>query len=138
MANVSGTSETAFLYLKNPSASDKDALVTHFKFGTDASSVRSLIRIYSNPTVTANGKSLTIANTLIKSSPPSSSMEAYKLPTTTSFGSVLNLDINPNNSPSKGLNRWYWVEPGNSLLITAENSVGNAQSFSDIYWMEGV
>ena len=135
---ISGTTETAYLYLKNPSGSAKSIMITHFKFGTDSASCRSLLRIYGNPTVSANGTSLTIANTKIMSSTPSSSMEAYRSPTVTANGGVLNLDISPANSPSKGLNRWYFVEPGNSLLVTVDNSQANADSFADIYWIEGV
>lgn len=132
------SSETAFLYLKNPSASGKDVLITHFKFGTDSANTRTLIRIYANPTVTADGTALTEINTIVKSSPPTSSIECFKLPTVTSNGDRLNLDISPANSSSKGLNRWYWLEPGNSLLLTADNSQNNVDSFADVYWLEGI
>jgi hypothetical protein len=138
LQNIDSNTEKDFLLLKNPSGSGKDILITHFKFGTDSQNVRSMIRIYSNPTVTTDGTSLTISNTLIKSSPPSSGMEAYKFPTTSAKGGNLNLDINPSDSPSKGLNRWYWVHPGNSILLTVENSVSNAKTFGDIYWLEGI
>lgn len=138
LVTIDTNTEKDMILFKNPSSSGKATLVTHFKFGTDSSNVRTLVRVYSNPTVTTNGTALSLTNTHIKSSPPASSMEAYKFPTISNRGDVLNLDINPSDSPSKGLSRWYWVDPGNSLLITVENSSANAKTFGDIYWLEDV
>lgn len=138
LVTVDTNTEKALILFKNPSSSGKSTLITHFKFGTDSSNVRTLVRVYSNPTITTNGTALALTNTHIASGVPSSDMEAYKFPTVSSFGSVLNLDINPSDSPSKGLSRWYWVDPGNNILLTVENSTANASTFGDIYWMEGV
>lgn len=136
LTTISSSNETALLYLKNPSASNKIILTSHFKHGTDSSNVRSVVRIYFNPTVTANGTALTIINTYVAASPPASGMEVYKLPTVTDNGTILNLDIAPANVSSKGLNRFYFVDPGNTILATVTNSSANAKTFSDVYWVE--
>ena len=136
LVSISGTSEQAFLLLRNPSGSGKKILTSHFNFGLDTTTAREIIRVYKNPTVTSDGTGLTISNTLIKSSPPSSSCEAYKSPTVSANGSLLNMTIMPANQPSRGFNRFYLVEPGNSILVTVELSVGSVDGFLDIYWIE--
>ena len=136
LVTISGTSEQALLLLKNPSGSGKKILTSHFNFGLDTTTAREVIRVYKNPTVTSNGTSLTIENTLIKASPPSSACEAYKFPTVSSNGTLLNMTIMPANQPSRGFNRFYLVEPDNSILVTVELSVGSVDGFLDIYWIE--
>ena len=136
LITIDSNSEKDTMLLKNPSDSGKKICLTHFKFGTDSASVRSIFRIYKNPTITTDGTALTVASTYVKSSPASSEMELYKLPTISDRGQILNIDIAPSNSPSKGLNRFYWVDPGNDILVTVDNSVSNAKTFSDIYWIE--
>lgn len=138
LGNIAGNTEQPLALLTNPSGSGKKILVTHFLFGTDSSNVRSIWRAYKNPTVTANGTALTIVNTYIKPSPMVSAMEAYHMPTVSANGTALNMAISPANAPSRGVSRWYFMEPGNSLLVTIENSQSNADSFGDVYWVEGV
>lgn len=136
LVTVSGVSEAAFLLLKNPSTSGIEFLVTHFVTGTDSTSARTIWRAYADPTITTNGTALTIVNTHIKTSPEASLMEAYKLPTISVNGQILNMKINPADASSSGINRYYRVSPGHNLLITVENSVSNAKTFTDIYWLE--
>lgn len=138
LITVSGTTETPIFLLKNPSSTGVRSLITHFLLGTDSASVRSIFRFYANPTVTADGTGLSESNTLIKSSPPSSDLEAFKNPTVSANGSLLNTFILPANIPSKGVNRTYWIEPGNYLMVTIQNTVSNAKSHVDINWIEGV
>lgn len=138
LLTIGSNAEVPLLLLKNPSASGVKIMITKFKFGTDSANTRTIIRIYANPTVTANGTALTITNTYIASSLPTPLAETYKSPTVSSNGNILNMDINPINSHSKGLNRTYWVDPGSSVLMTVQNNITNAATFGDIYWLEGV
>lgn len=138
LTTVSSQNETALLYLKNPSGSGKRIRITHIKGGTDSSNVRTILRFRFNPTISANGTALDIASTYIETTQSTSSMEAYKLPTDTDLGGLLNIDISPADSPSKGTNRTYYIEPGHTFLVTVENSSSNAKTFADIYWLEGV
>lgn len=138
LVTVDTNNEKPLILLRNPATSENKILITHFKFGTDSSNVRSLVRIYKMPTITSNGTALTPTNTYVGPDLPASSVEAYKFPTLSDNGDVLNLDINPSDSPSKGLNRKYWIEPGYDLVLTTENSSANAKTFADVYWLEGV
>ena len=138
LVSVPTNTEYPILLLKNPTTAEQRIMITHFKFGTDSSNVRSLVRVYFNPTITADGTSVDIANTYVETNQKASDMQAFSQPTISDNGSVLNLDISPSDSPSKGLNRLYFVEPGNEILITIENSSPNAKTFADIYWIEGV
>jgi len=128
--------EVVFLLLKNPVTSKKQAMITHFSSGTDSSSVRTLMRIYANPQITSDGTEIAIVNTHITASPLTSELKAYKIPDITSNGIRLNLQISPSNSPSKGLNRFYLLDPSNSILITLDNSSSNTKSFAEAYWLE--
>ena len=133
---ISGTTESPYLLLKNPAASGKNLIVTHFNYGIDANNVRSIIRIWKNPTVTADGTALVEENTNFKTGATSSVATAFKSPTVSSNGAVLNIGIAPANNPSRGLNRFYFIPPGKAILVTIENSVSNASTFADIYWLE--
>ena len=134
--NSLGNTEHDYLLLKNPSSNDQDILVTHFLVGVDATSVRSIWRAYANPTITSDGTGLTETNTRISASPPAAKAEAFMDPTISARGNILNMAIAPVNTPSRGVSRFYWIAPGNSLLVTIENAVSNAETFADIYWIE--
>lgn len=136
LSTVSGNSEHDFLLLKNPSSNDQPLLITHSVIGTDASSVRSTWRAYGDPTITSDGTGLTETNTYIGSGTPSATATAFKDPTISARGQILNMYIAPANNPSRGVNRFYFIDPGSSILITIENSVSNTSSFADLYWVE--
>lgn len=133
---VSSTDEYDLLMLRNPSGSGKKILITHFAFGVDSTSTRSIIRIYSDPTVTSDGTALSIVNTYITSSPKASVAEAFQDPVISSRGQSLNTVIRHANSDSRGLNRFYWLDPGHVALLTCHNSNANADTFADVYWLE--
>lgn len=133
---ITTNQEYPVLLLRNPSASGMLIETTHFLFGTNASSVRTVFRAYASPNVTAVGNALTIANTLVDPTAPSSGVECYREPTVSANGSRLNMAINPANAPSRGINRFYYMVPGAELLVTLENSSSNVSSFADIYWIE--
>ena len=134
--SIAGTSEHAYLLLKNPSSNDQPILVTHTVIGVDANSVRTIWRSYADPTITSDGTSLTPVNTFVGSDVPTSKITTFKDPNVSSNGTLLNMYVAPANNPSRGINRFYFIDPSHSLLITVENSSGNAKSFADAYWLE--
>ena len=136
IVSISSNSETPILLLKNPSSNDQNILVTKSVIGVDANSVRTTWRAYGDPTITSDGTGLVEANTFVGTSTPSAKAQAFKLPTVSANGQILNMYISPANQPSRGINRFYFIEPGSSLLITIENSSGNTNSFADVYWLE--
>lgn len=137
LVNIPTSSEHPLILLRNPSNSGKPMLVSHFAFGTDSANTRSIFKIYQQPTVTADGSAMTIVNTYVKAGARSPIAEAYVNPTVSDNGQQLNMIIGPGDSPSRGLNRWYWIDPGYEILVTIENSQANVSSFADVYWVEG-
>ena len=133
---IAGSDEHDYYLLKNPSGSGKRLMITHFSFGVDSSSARSTIRIYADPTITVDGTALTSINTYIQDTPKAGVATSFRDPTITDRGTKLNTQISPTNTPSRGLNRFYLVDPGHSILVTLENSIGNASSFAEAYWLE--
>jgi len=138
LGSISGVSEHDYIYIKNPSTSNTRLLITHVTLGTDSNSTRSVFKIYANPTVSADGSSLVANNTYIKSAPRSAQALVFKDPTVTSRGTYQNTTIVPADSGSRGLNRWYWIDPDNSMLVTVKNSVSNASSFIEVIWVEEI
>lgn len=133
--NIS-SGEQDFFLMKNPAGSGKRLMITHLSFGVDSSSARSIIKVYSDPTITIDGTAIPVVNTYIRDSNPSSVVSCFKLPTISARGSALNLQILPANQPSRGLNRFYLVDPGHDILVTINNSIGNAATFAEAYWLE--
>jgi len=122
--NISGTTETPFMLFRNPSGSGLLAMLTHFSGGTNDSGSRTVFRFYMTPTITATGTALGICNTYLKASPTASVMEAYKNPTTSSNGTLMNPLILPADSQSRGLNRLYWVVfYSNSNILCVKGSI---------------
>lgn len=132
--SISGTTETPYLLLKNPSSNTYDILITHNVFGTDSASIRSIFRFYFDPTITANGTPLAPISTYSGGSSPV--METYRSPTVSASGTRLSTVILPANTPSKGLNRFCVLPPGGAYLVTIQNSISNGQSIADVFWLE--
>ena len=128
--------EYNYLYLKNPAGSGVSVMLTHASWGVDSNNARSILRVYANPTVTVDGTALARINTYVTSSPNVSAVECYKNPTVTASGGLLNMHVGPVNAPSRGVNRFYLVAPGNSLLVSIDNNLNNASTFIEIYWEE--
>ena len=134
--NISGTSEHAYLFLRNPSASGVRLVVTHLVLGVNSASTRSLWKVYSNPTSSADGTALTETNTYFKSGAASSNATAFRSPTVSANGALVDVKIVPANSAHIGVNRFYWIDPGNDLLLTVQNSVSNVSTFAGVYYLE--
>jgi len=134
--SISGTSEHPYLYIKNPSASPTRIMITHFVMGVNSSTSRSLWKFYKNPTVTADGSALTLENTYVKASPKTSAATAFKDPTVTASGALIDHKIVPANSSHIGVNRFYWMDPDNTLLVTVQNSVASTSTVAGLYLVE--
>ena len=130
------TSEYSYMYLKNPAESSKTIVITHYMVGINASTTRSIWNLYADPEITDDGEAITPVNTYIKDSPNPSGMEVYKGSTASSMGTLLNKIIQPANTPSRGVNRIYWVDPGHSLLFTVQNNIVSTPSFVGVHWIE--
>jgi hypothetical protein len=134
--SISGTSESPYFFLKNPAASGKTLVITHLHVGVNSSSARSIYRLYANPTTSADGTALTECNAHVKSSPVSSVMTTFKEPTVSANGDLFDTKIVSADNGSNGLNRWLYVDEGNTVLITVENDVSNTSTLCSVWWLE--
>lgn len=135
LITVTPTTEYALMLFKNPESSEKEMIITHFNFGTDSITSRSIYRVYSRPTITSDGTPLSEYNMCIGSGAGSATGEGYKSPTISSNGELLSTSIVGDTS-SKGQNRVIAVNPNEQILITVETSVASKKSFAQIYWLE--
>jgi len=85
-----GTTEKNLFHLYNPSASGKTIKITKMIM-TNFDTVGSFcwFRVYHTPTITGNGTGLTIVNRKIASAPTASIANAYRDPTTSSVGTLM-------------------------------------------------
>ena len=134
--SIAPTTEHPLLLLKNPAASGKKLVVTHFNFAVDSAVTRSIFKVYSGPTLTADGAALTETNLLLSDSPPATIATSFKNPTTSANGALLAMKLLPDDSPSPGQNRFIWVEEGHNILITVKNNKVNINTFAQVYWIE--
>jgi hypothetical protein len=88
------TTETPIFLLKNPNASGVTLKVMQFILGLlasvgSATGNNAILRLYLDPTITANGTALTISNLASKTGVPASVMTAFSSPTITANGTKL-------------------------------------------------
>lgn len=138
LQNIPVDTEHDFLLLKNPSGNDLDLLISHMSVGTNSTSIRSIFKFYAEPTITTDGTSLGISKTYIGGSAPTPQAQAFLDPTISIRGEVINTILMPSNAPSRGSSRYFWVEPGSSILVTVTNTIANGKSFSEVYFLEGI
>jgi hypothetical protein len=135
--------ESNFILLKNPNASGvilyifKIISVAISSLGS-ATGVESVVRLYSNPTITANGTAMTINNQLIGSA-DTSLATAFSVPTTTANGNLIRVYA----VGSQGLTTLYSQEDfvalqaNNNLLVTVQGTVnGPSEVAVNVVWGE--
>lgn len=120
--SLSSTTETNVLYFKNPSGSGVNAKAVITYIATDSTQGIITTRFYSNPTVSANGSTLTPTNNLIETSPPASAMQIFTGPTASARGTKLISLVASVAFPCNidNLQRTIILAPGNSLLISTQ------------------
>jgi hypothetical protein len=133
---ISGTTEHDYLLLKNPSDTEARLFVSHPVFAVDATVSRCMLRIYHTPTITDDGTALSEESTYIGASPPVAQGEAFRDPTISARGTLLDNPLIPADSPSRGLNRFYILDPGFNMLFTVQNNISNASTSVSVFWME--
>lgn len=134
LITVAGTSESPFFYVLNPGSSGKQLRVGHIFSAIDSNTARSVQKVYFNPTVTVNGTSVPIQNMLIGGI--SSSMSAFSQPTVSSNGTFLLVSVVPTSNVPVILERKLILSPGQSILVTIQNSINNTPSSVEISWVE--
>lgn len=135
---LTGTTEKPYFLLRNPGSNTKPILTTFFEGGLDSVTARTIARIYADPTITADGTALTENNTYIKTSPATSTIDTFKLPTISANGTLLDIKIIAADQSSAGRNRFFLVDPGHDILVTVENSIANVSMLLAVFWIEEI
>lgn len=113
--------ETDMLLFRNTSPSVVVRLFEQIPSIPDAGSgVRSVFRIYKNPTVTADGTAVSIG--ALRNNQAASICQAFSLPTISARGILVNVYGIINTPVIRNLSLARFVEPGESILFTATPS----------------
>lgn len=130
-----GTAETAYFLVKNPNGSGKNILLDKVTMAAPQSG-GTIYKFYMNPTVTLNGTALTITggrqtgqNTAVAT--------IFRLPTVTANGTMFAaIDMPTGATKEIDFDTSKWIEPNNSLLITATQSLLGGTSGIDLQFVE--
>jgi len=135
---IASTDEVPICLIKNPVASGKIAEIYQFRVAISKGTavVRGTIRIYRNPTITANGTALTI-NKLKISQSASSVMSAYKSPTISANGTQINnLSVTTENNILISEDLGRFIEANENMLVTFEPSTSGTNVSFFTNWIE--
>lgn len=117
---ITPAAETNFVLIRNPTASGKlhrsNNLVLTVR--TEGQNVR--VRIYKNPTVTADGTPILVNNVRTSGNPPVS--QVFTLPTTSSPGELMAAYSRNADSLDRSLDLSLYLEQGESYLITVQGT----------------
>lgn len=130
-----GTVETAFYYFKNPIGSGKTVTFHSINLVLNGGGTG---RLYVNPTVTANGTSVSSHCLNIQTSPPASVTNIFSQPTVTSNGTFYAVSIIPAQIGDKSLifGTDIILQAGQSILLTIANIANNTPSAVGTIWTE--
>lgn len=130
----SANTDNPLYLLRNPSGSGKTLYVRFIAYGIAVANVSGVIKVWKNPTVTANGT----AQTIVSFGGGTTVMLLNSVPTVTANGSQLTDGVTGQNSNSVLLevNSEIALLPNNSILITGSPLSNNRQAELSIRWIE--
>lgn len=130
---VAGTSEVAFLLLKNPNASGKTIRIDKILLGLENIASISTCRIYRDPTITTNGTALTPVN-LLKGG-AASIMTAFRSPAISANGTLMITDpVSGVSDHDQDLG--LLISPNENMLLTLDPTTTNIPHMITVYYME--
>ncbi len=128
--------ETDLILFRNPAGSGK--LVELFEqvvsIPDSASNVRSVIRIYKNPTITLNGTALGTGG--LRNGQAASVLLASSLPTIAARGTLVQIYGVTYNPVFRALDLNRYIEEGDSILLTATPSGAGTNHSLTQAWIE--
>jgi hypothetical protein len=135
--------ESPAVFIKNPSGSGKTLVLKLVSASCeDATNGAAVIRIYGDPTTSANGTSQTISSTSIGGGAGASAMTAFSGPTASANGAIvfaINTGSGNVSTPADmpinfdGLIR---VSANHTLLVTGEPTTNNMNYSFTVIWQE--
>lgn len=127
-------SDNPLIFLKNPSGSGKNISIKFVAYGIAVANVLGTLRIYKNPTTTANGTSKTI----VSFGGGTTAMQIYEVPTVTANGTLLGTYVVGQNSVSilVPIDFEIKIAPNETILITGNPGSNNRQAEISMRWLE--
>lgn len=137
---VAGTAgiDNPLMLITNPTSSTKPFFIWRSRFGSTTANVTMGFKIFSNPVVTSAGTTLSPMNRSVGGSYPNSVAQVTKVPTVSANGELLTaLNVGQNNN-SIDMNEEFAIKinPGNTLMITANPSTNNREVTITVVWQE--
>lgn len=130
----SAGTDNPLIFLKNPTGSGKIIYLKFVSYGTAVANVSGVIRIYKNPTTTANGT----AQTIVQFGTASTAMQLFTVPTVTSNGTMEQTAATGQNSNSLLIDFAYEIQvaANSTILITGNPGSNNRQAEISMRWIE--
>lgn len=128
------STDNPLLYLRNPNGSGKNLYVKFCSYGIAVANVLGTIRLYKNPTVSANGT----AQTIVSFGGGTTVALLTSVPTVTSNGTLLHTGVTGQNSLSLNipLDFELTIAPNESLLLTGSPGSNSRQAEISLRWIE--
>jgi hypothetical protein len=136
--------ESPFIFLKNPTGNAVNLNILSIVCAAisslgSATGVQTVVRVYSNPTVTVNGTAMTINKQRV-GSVIASVMQAFSVPTVTANGALLDVFAISSQGESTVddiIDYTLILQPNNTLLITVQGTVnGPSEVAVVVEWSE--
>jgi hypothetical protein len=140
--NLASTGEKTALYFRNPSASGKVVKIVDLTIGlTNTVGSMAIVRMYANPTTSANGTALTALPGYIGGSQAASVALLSSGPTVSANGSLYLAEhvsggTNGTGTREVDLAECILLAAGNSLLLTGDPDGTNRNLLVTITWVE--
>lgn len=135
---ASGSTNNNVVLFRNPVGSGKNVYIYRIFAGCTVTNVGVEFKVFSSPTVTANGSAVTIGSRFVNNGAPASSMLVNTLPTISAQGTAVAVAMFGHNTDSVILSEGFsfGVAPGGTILITANPSSNNRNVAIEISWAE--
>lgn len=136
-AAAGGTGEVNVISITNPSTSGKSLMISRRVVSTALATAASVIfRSYLNPTGVAAGTDLTPTPLRVNAATPASAMTSKIAPTTTGSGTLMDTVLATTSSGPADMDFLIILDPGKSMLITAQATDATALIASQIVYYE--
>jgi hypothetical protein len=134
---TSGT-DNPLLLVRNPTGSGKTLYVYKLGFGSTVANVSAVFKVFSDPTVTANGTSQAATSLNIGGGAPAASVLSTSTPTITANGAEIeSYEAGSNNNSGSFVEDFsIHVAANHALLITGNPGSNNRDAALTIVWVE--
>lgn len=132
-----GGVEANVVLFRNPNGSGKKVYIRNITFSNTQGAGKSVtMRVYANPTVTANGTVLSVVSMNVGGGAVFPVILTNTSPTTSSRGTKLNVLAQTNEQGTMDYDWGLIVNANNSLLITGTGTANNIPMVLNVIWSE--